>query len=96
MAPSSSQAPFGLRRGDVLLVLTLIGFLALLAGREGGTSFAWLAIIGAVAGIALYHAGFGFTAAWRRFILERKSAGLRAQLILLALGALFFFHGGNG
>jgi len=41
--------------------------------------------LGGFAGFALYHAAFGFTAAWRRMTRERRGSGLRAQMALLAL-----------
>ncbi len=41
--------------------------------------------LGAAAGLSLYHASFGFTAGWRRWTRERRGAGIRAQLLLLAL-----------
>jgi len=41
------------------------------------------ALLGGFAGFALYHASFGFTAAWRRLARERRGAGLRAQMVLL-------------
>lgn len=75
--------------------LPLIGAVAagllVLAALEGGARLGLLAAIGIFAGFALYHASFGFTAAWRRFILERRSAGLRAQLLMLAFASLVFF-----
>ena len=71
--------------GALLLALLSLGAI------YGGRALFLLAAIGTFAGFALYHASFGFTAAWRRFILERKSAGLRAQIILLGLASLFFF-----
>lgn len=43
------------------------------------------ALLGGFAGFALYHAAFGFTAAWRRMSRERRGAGLRAQMALLAM-----------
>ncbi|MEM9139637.1 MAG: YeeE/YedE family protein [Pseudomonadota bacterium] len=43
------------------------------------------ALIGGFAGFALYHAAFGFTAAWRRMSRERRGRGLRAQMVLFAL-----------
>ena len=46
---------------------------------------ATLLLIGGGLGVALYHASFGFTGAWRAFIVERRSAGIRAQMLLLAL-----------
>ena len=65
----------------VAAALTLA--LAVRAGAEGGARLAAAAAIGAVAGVALYHAGFGFTAAWRRLVRERRGAGLRAQFVLI-------------
>jgi hypothetical protein len=71
--------------------LAAFAFLAVAAAITAGARQAALALIGLFAGIALYHASFGFTAAWRRFILERKSAGLRAQMLLIGLASLAFF-----
>ncbi|MBY8975277.1 YeeE/YedE family protein [Rhodobacteraceae bacterium NNCM2] len=53
-------------------------------GGEGVTYSAG-ALLGAFAGFALYHASFGFTAAWRRLVRERRGSGVRAQVILLGL-----------
>src|SRR5262245_12506970 len=33
---------------------------------------AWLFLVGAAAGVILYHAAFGFTSAWRAFITDRR------------------------
>ncbi|MEM8789571.1 MAG: YeeE/YedE family protein [Pseudomonadota bacterium] len=44
--------------------------------------------IGGLAGFALYHAAFGFTAGWRRIITEARGTGLRAQFLLIALTAM--------
>lgn len=71
--------------------LAIFAALLLAAAQLGGTKLVLLASIGLFAGIALYHASFGFTAAWRRFILERRSAGLRAQIVLLAMTSVVFF-----
>lgn len=48
-------------------------------------------VLGAVLGITLYHAAFGFTSAWRVFIADGRGAGLRAQMLMLAIGVLLFF-----
>lgn len=88
--PSSREMPFAI----ALKMTPALGALIILAafsGSLGGAKLILLAGIGFLAGLALYHASFGFTAAWRRFILERRSAGLRAQFILLALTSLVFF-----
>jgi uncharacterized protein len=64
---------------------------AIAAGAAGGWRQALLAVIGFASGIALYHASFGFTAAWRRMINEGRSVGIRAQIIMLALAIAAFF-----
>lgn len=87
--PLALPAPRLLLRA--LPVLAVSGVLLVLAHRHGDRALVGLTLVGLFAGIALYHASFGFTAAWRRFILERRSAGLRAQIVMLALTSLVFF-----
>ena len=41
-------------------------------------------------GVALYHASFGFTAAYRRLLTQREVAAVRAQIVMLALATLLF------
>ena len=50
-----------------------------------------LFMVGAGAGVVLYHAAFGFTSAWRVFISDRRGAGLRAQMVMLAVTCVVFF-----
>jgi len=50
-----------------------------------------LFLVGALAGVVLYHAAFGFTSAWRVFIADRRGAGLRAQMLMLAVACVLFF-----
>ena len=50
-----------------------------------------LFLVGALAGVVLYHAAFGFTSAWRLVIVERRGSGLRAQMLMLALTCSVFF-----
>ena len=50
-----------------------------------------LFVIGALAGVVLYHAAFGFTSSWRVFITDRRGAGLRAQMLMLAVTCAIFF-----
>ena len=47
--------------------------------------------MGAAAGVVLYHAAFGFTSSWRVFISDRRGAGLRAQMLMLAATCVVFF-----
>jgi uncharacterized membrane protein YedE/YeeE len=50
-----------------------------------------LFLIGTAAGVVLYNAAFGFTSAWRVFISDRRGAGLRAQMVMLAITCTVFF-----
>ena len=46
--------------------------------------------IGIGLGVALYHAGFGFTAAYRRAMLEKNLSGIVAQAVMLVAASLLF------
>ena len=78
-------------RGAVLVALALLvfGTLALaqaISWRQGA-----LYLLGGALGVTLYHALFGFTSAWRVFISDRRGAGLRAQMVMLAVAVLLFY-----
>jgi len=70
---------------------------ALLAGGAGALTiaFSWrqgaLFVLGGGLGLVLYHALFGFTSAWRVFIADGRGAGLRAQMLMLAVAVVLFF-----
>lgn len=51
----------------------------------------WLMLIGGLLGLTLFHASFGFTTAWRNFIIHRRGKGLRAQMLMLAVAVCLFF-----
>lgn len=50
-----------------------------------------LALTGAALGLVLYHSVFGFTSAFRVLIANGRSAGIRAQMVMLGLACLLFF-----
>jgi hypothetical protein len=50
-----------------------------------------LFVVGGAMGLVLYHAQFGFTSAFRVFLSDRRGAGLRAQMAMLALACVVFF-----
>ena len=58
-----------------------------------GNNYGWrqgaLFLVGLAAGVVLYHAAFGFTSAWREVVNTGRGAGLRAQMIMLAVTVLF-------
>lgn len=47
--------------------------------------------VGALLGVTLFQSSFGFTHAWRVFVADRRAAGIRAQMLMLAVGVLLFF-----
>ncbi|MCP3720756.1 YeeE/YedE family protein [Paraburkholderia sp. CNPSo 3281] len=73
----------------IALLLVALGAVYLaqtVSGRQAA-----LYVVGALLGMTLYHAAFGFTSAWRVFIADGRGAGLRAQMVMLAIGVLLFF-----
>ncbi len=58
------------------------------------TNYGWrqgaLFVVGLATGVILYHAAFGFTSAWREVVDTGRGAGLRAQMIMLAVTVLAF------
>ncbi|MBC7152527.1 MAG: YeeE/YedE family protein [Rhizobium sp.] len=71
------------------LAVLVLGTLFL--GYAYGVKHGALFLVGGGLGIALYHAAFGFTSAWRVFIMDGRGRGLRVQMILLALAVILFF-----
>lgn len=76
--PGTLAAGFALVAGAALLVNAT-------DVRMGG-----LFLIGAMLGVTLYHASFGFTGTWSRFITQRHGAAIRAQLLMLAVATVLF------
>ncbi len=65
--------------GVLALVLVMTAFV--MAGQKQALA----TMVGLLAGFALYHASFGFTAAWRRVFAEGRGQGLRFQFLLIIL-----------
>lgn len=74
-------------------IVAIAGLIAVAAAAnaEGGVRLAAAAVIGAGGGLVLYHAAFGFAGAWRRLLHERRGAGVRAQMLLLAAASTVTF-----
>jgi uncharacterized membrane protein YedE/YeeE len=79
------------RVGAPLLALALLLVGAVFLNASVGSKQVLLLIVGAALGLTLYHAAFGFTSAWRVFINDRRGAGLRAQMVMLAIAVVLFF-----
>ncbi|WP_417770374.1 YeeE/YedE family protein [Stappia sp.] len=78
-------------RTVLALALAALAAVALAAANTGGMRLGLAVLIGGFAGIALYHASFGFTAAWRRIVTEKRGGGLRAQFLLILLTSAVSF-----
>ncbi|GGC35165.1 hypothetical protein GCM10011504_11910 [Siccirubricoccus deserti] len=63
---------------------------AIWLGAGQGWRQAALWLVGAALGLSLYHATFGFAGAFRALLAERRGAGLRAQMLMLAIAVLLF------
>lgn len=76
---------------DRFIVTTALAGIALLAGLiwlEAAAHIVVLFGIGTVLGVALYHGAFGFTAGWRNLVVNRRGAGMRAQLLLFGVTSI--------
>lgn len=73
------------------LAITGLIALSLFLQHEFSLKQSILFLIGIGLGISLFHALFGFTGGWRRMIRERRSADVRAQILLLAVTSFLFF-----
>lgn len=91
MGLSATASPESRRLGAPLVALGLLMAGAWFLDVNAGFKQVLLLLLGAALGLTLYHAAFGFTSAWRVFINERRGAGLRAQMVMLALAVLLFF-----
>ena len=71
--------------------LLLLGGGALwLAANGGHWKYGALFAIGGGLGMALYHATFGFTAAYRNAFARRDMGGVKAQILMVALAVILF------
>lgn len=86
--PAASLRKSWQHRPLAVALLLLAGLAALLARDD--LRMAGLLLLGAALGITLYHAAFGFTAAYRRLITKRDTRGAQAQLVMLAAATILF------
>ena len=69
-------------------LLIAAGVAALAIAVDG--RLAALLVVGGLAGLALHHALFGFASSTRRFLVDRRGAGVRAQLLMIAAASVAF------
>jgi len=89
-SPTTVRSPQA--QGTVIAIVGVV-FAALLAriGLTAGWRVAALYVVGLLFGLVLYYASFGFTAAFRVMMSDRRSAGIRAQMLMLAVASALFF-----
>ena len=81
-------------RQSTQIFVVAVGLIALTAGAfvlgADGWRMATLFLVGGLFGMSLYHAAFGFTAAYRNAFLHRDVSGVMAQLVMLAVAMVIF------
>lgn len=79
-----------LDKGPVVFVEVALILGALAISQAIDTRQAVLFAIGGLLGLTLYHASFGFTGGWRRFVVEKRGNAIRAQMLMIAVAAVVF------
>ncbi|MBL4819655.1 MAG: YeeE/YedE family protein [Gammaproteobacteria bacterium] len=89
-SPPDTLASFNRNRRT----LGIAGIISIILFLYLANSYGWrqgaLFLVGLAAGVFLYHAAFGFTAAWREVVTTGHSGGLRAQMVMLGATVLVF------
>lgn len=83
-------APVKLDKGPVVFVALAFVLGALAIGQAIDTRQAVLFLIGGLLGLTLFHASFGFTGGWRRFVVEKRGNSIRAQMLMIAAASVVF------
>lgn len=87
---AAPSAPVNLDKGPVVFVALAFVLGALAIGQAIDTRQAVLFLIGGLLGLTLFHASFGFTGGWRRFVVERRGNSIRAQMLMIAAASVVF------
>lgn len=77
--------------GVVVSAIAAILYISLFLQNSFDLKQAVLFLVGVGLGISLMHALFGFSGGWKMMIVKRRSAPVRAQIILLGLSSILFF-----
>ncbi|MBE1208332.1 YeeE/YedE family protein [Aminobacter carboxidus] len=83
-------AGVNLDKGPVVFVGLALILGALAIGEAIDARQTVLFVIGGLLGLTLYHASFGFTGGWRRFVVEKRGNAIRAQMLMIAAAAIVF------
>lgn len=89
-AAAERPSPAPVRRGPLAVGSVLAAALAVATAAVGGWRMAVLYAIALGFGVALFHARFGFTSAWRQLVAVGQGRGLRAHMLMLAVACALF------
>jgi len=90
LATPAPSVPVSLDKGPVIFVGLALVLGALAIGEAISMRQVLLFLIGGLLGLTLYHASFGFTGGWRRFVVERRGNAIRAQMLMIAAASVVF------
>lgn len=85
-----TRRPGGIQVGAVTAAALLLAGGAAWLAADYGARHGALLLVGAGCGLVLYHAAFGFTAAFRALVTVGDGRGIRAQMLLLAVATALF------
>jgi len=88
---TSKPAEVSIDKRVVAIALAVLAAGSIALAQSYGWRQGALLWLGAFLGLVLYHALFGFTSAWRVFVADGRGAGLRAQMVMLAVASIMFF-----
>ncbi|MBF0299501.1 MAG: YeeE/YedE family protein [Oligoflexia bacterium] len=77
--------------GVLMVALALVTIFTIVINLTVSSRIALLFLTGTLLGLSLYQASFGFTYSFRMLLTNKRSVGVRAQLIMLALTSMLFF-----
>lgn len=92
VAAAASPPPrVALADTPIVLLATLAFFVGALTLTELiNVEQAILFVIGGLMGATLFHASFGFTGGWRKFVKEGRGNSIRAQMLMVGIAAIAF------
>ena len=91
MTDTASRSPLPSQWAVAVPGLALLAAGGVFLWQNGDSwKFGVLFAIGTLLGVSLYHAAFGFTAAWRNAFQRRDIAGVKAQILMVGLAIILF------
>lgn len=77
--------------GVALAAFAVVALLGISIAHHAPARHVLLMLTGVALGGVLYQSVFGFTSAFRVLLANRRSAGLRAQMVMLGVACVLFF-----